>query len=147
MSDCAASLEKASTMPGLVVWSSSTISSTCFPENTAGFVHGFERELGALDGVIRRIQRLGPVTGAHMPILMVAPYACALLMRYGAAIPAAIPAAKSRLVRSHSFLPEAGHRLSASFLCVLALSLNTRTGCCITNSADTSKLILRQLID
>ena len=31
MSVCEASLEKASTMPGLVVWSSSTISSTCLP--------------------------------------------------------------------------------------------------------------------
>src|SRR6476620_9025505 len=41
----------------------------------------------------------GPVTGAHMPILMVAPCALAmLLMIWGAFIPATIPAAKSRLV-------------------------------------------------
>ena len=31
MSVCEVSFENASTMPGLVVWSSSTISSTCLP--------------------------------------------------------------------------------------------------------------------
>ena len=66
-------------------------------EDAAGLVHGCQRELGA---VLRPETLLGggPVTGTHMPILMVEPCARALVMMWGAAIPATMPAAKSRLV-------------------------------------------------
>src|SRR5437660_6766842 len=50
----------------------------------------------------------GPVTGTHMPILMVAPCALALVTMWGAAMPATIPAAKSRLVSFIHYLREAG---------------------------------------
>ena len=48
MSDCAASLENASTMPGLVVWSSSIDQFDLLAEHAAGLVDGRQRELGAV---------------------------------------------------------------------------------------------------
>jgi len=97
MSDWAASLEKASTMPGLVVWSSSDDQFGLFAENTAGLVDRVQRELGALDRVSAGFGAARS-QARTLPILMVAPCALALPMMWGAARPAAMPAAKSRLV-------------------------------------------------
>src|SRR6201747_2250569 len=96
MSDCAASLENASTMPGLVVWSSSTINSSCLPSTPPFLLTASSASLAPPVAYLPA-SAAGPVIGAHMPILMVAPCARALPMMWGAAIPAAMPAAKSRL--------------------------------------------------
>ena len=48
MSDCAASFENASTMPGLVVWSSSIDEFDLLAEHAAGLVDRRQRELGAV---------------------------------------------------------------------------------------------------
>ena len=47
MSGCAASLEKASTAPGLVVWSSSVMSSSCFPKTPPDLLTSIQRDFCA----------------------------------------------------------------------------------------------------
>ena len=51
MSGCEASLENASTMPGLVVWSSSTISSTCLPSTPPALLTASSASLAPLIGI------------------------------------------------------------------------------------------------
>ena len=82
MSVCDASLENASTMPGFVVWSSSTTSSTCFPSTPPAL---FTASIASLAPICAYLpdSAAGPVTGAHMPILMVAPCAHVLPTRPG----------------------------------------------------------------
>ena len=79
MSDCAASLEKASTMPGLVVWSSSITSSTCLPRTPPALLTAASASLAPFCAH-SPCSAAGPVTGTHIPILMVEPCALALVM-------------------------------------------------------------------
>ena len=78
MSDCAASFENASTMPGLVVWSSSITSSTCLPSTPPALLTAASASLAPF-WAQSPCSAAGPVTGTHMPILMVAPWARAAL--------------------------------------------------------------------
>ena len=79
MSDWAASFENASTMPGLVVWSSSMISSSCLPSTPPALLTASSASLAPPVAYLPA-SAAGPVIGAHIPILMVAACAFALPM-------------------------------------------------------------------
>src|ERR1700726_629950 len=97
MSGCAASFENASTIPGLVVWSSSMTSSTCLPSTPPALLTAASASFAPFCAQ-SPCSAAGPVTGTHMPILMVAACARALPITQGALIPTANPAVKSRRV-------------------------------------------------
>ena len=79
MSSWAASLENANTMPGLVVWSSSMMSSTCLPRTPPALFTAASASLAPFCAQ-SPCSAAGPVTGTHMPILRVAPCPRALPM-------------------------------------------------------------------
>src|SRR5271163_2435211 len=97
MSGCAASFEKASTAPGLVVWSSSVTSSTCFPSTPPAL---FTRSSAIFAPVSEYLPEsaAGPVTSSTMPILIVESSAQARRRIAGAARLAASPEFTDRLV-------------------------------------------------
>ena len=96
MSGCAASLENASTAPGLVVWSSSVTSSTCFPNTPPDLLTRSSAILAPISAYLP-LSAAGPVTGSTMPILIASP-ARATRQNMGAARLAASPAFTDRLL-------------------------------------------------
>ncbi len=84
MSGCAASLEKASTAPGLVVWSSSVTSSTCFPSTPPDLLTRSSAILAPVSAYLP-LSAAGPVTGSTMPTLIVSSAARATRENAGAA--------------------------------------------------------------
>ena len=70
MSGCAASLEKASTAPGLVVWSSSVTSSSGLPSTPPDLLTRSSAILAPASAYLPTAAA-GPVTGSTMPILIV----------------------------------------------------------------------------
>ena len=94
MSGCAASLEKASTAPGLVVWSSSVMSSTCFPNTPPDLLTRSSAILAPVSAYLP-LSAAGPVTGSTMPILIVSPAARARRENTGVAKLAASPSLRT----------------------------------------------------
>ena len=104
MSGWAASLEKASTAPGLVVWSSSVTSSTCFPSTPPDLLTRSSAILAPVSAYLP-LSAAGPVTGSTMPTLIVSSAARATRENTGAARLAATPRLTDRLVSLMDFLP------------------------------------------
>ena len=92
MSDWLASLEKASTAPGLVVWSSSMTISSFLPSTPPALLTASWAILAPMMAKAPE-PAAGPVIGTTMPNFTVAPCAPALRTRAGIVTPAAKPAA------------------------------------------------------
>ena len=97
MSGCEASLEKASTAPGLVVWSSSVTSLSCLPSAPPALLTRSSAIFAPVSAYLPE-SAAGPVTGSTMPILIVASSARAARRIAGAASVAASPKFTLRLV-------------------------------------------------
>src|SRR5580704_17724688 len=104
MSGCAASLEKASTAPGLVVWSSSGMSSTGLPSAPPDLLTRPSAILAPVNAYLP-LSAPGPVTDATIPILIVSPPARAMGENADVARPAARLMFTDRLVTLIRFLP------------------------------------------